>query len=232
MTFRPWVVAGLLIVGLLVNVALLVFERLPTLDAIETVTKYDEPLRNLQYLAGSRRSNFQVMGLEFDMAEAAASHISRFQQRQPRFLKMLDEQAAEVVDVFCPSELPQPYAALAYLVQEENGVRRVVETSTLTRFERQPWYDLDGLTPGLYDHFERTENRKAEATLMAVSSVLLNREEDALSGRSPWSLGLVGGWGFARLSNKEPRVRVLAIEYFALMHFLTELANTQTGICS
>ncbi|HHO51121.1 MAG TPA: hypothetical protein ENK18_09695 [Deltaproteobacteria bacterium] len=230
--FRPWVVAGLLIVGILVNAALLVFERLPTREVIETSKKYDEPLRGLQYLAGSRRSNFQVMGLEFEMAEAAAGRISRFQQRQARFLKMLDEQAAEVVDVFCPGELPQPYAALAYLVEEENGIRRVIDAGTLTRFERQPWYDLDGLTPRLYEHFELTESRKAEASLMAVSAVLLSREEDALSGRSPWSLGLVGGWGFSRLSSKEPRIQVLAIEYFALMHFLTELANTQTGICS
>ena len=133
--------------------------------------------------------------------------------------------------MFCPSErVPQPYAALSYLVFEDNGVRRVVDAGALHRFERQTWYDR-ALVPALYDQFERGEVRKQEATLMAVTAVLINREADALDGVSPWSTSLMGSWGFNRLEKAEPRIKLLVIEYFGLMHYLTELANTQGGIC-
>lgn len=232
MTWRPWVIAALMILALLINGMLLINENIPDPEDAPEVRKIEERLRTLQYLPSNRRANFQVMGMDFDMAEASANHISRFQRQQDKFVRMLDEQAAEVVDVFCPSErVPQPYAALAYLVYEENDIRYVLDPLTMKNFERQPWFDA-ALVPALYDHFERTEARKSEATVMAVGASLLNLEEDALDGRSPWSLGLVGGWGFTRLVKKEPRVRTMAIEYFALMHFLTELANTQRGICS
>ncbi len=231
MTFRPWVVAGLLIVGVLVNTALLAFERLPVIELVEKVIKFEEPLTNLQYLAGNRRTNFQTMGMEFEMAESTANEISRLQGQAPRFTKMLSEQSAEIAQAFCPGALPQPYAALAYLVEEDNGVRRVVDPIALTRFERQPWYDLEGLVPGLYERFEQTESRKAEATLMAVSAALLGLSGDALANKSPWSTGLAGRWGFSRLSRRQPRANLLAIKYFSLMHFFTELANTPDGIC-
>ena len=232
MTFRPWLILGLLSVAVVANVVLLYQERIPSIAAAPEVRKIEEKLRTLQYLPSNRRANFQTMGMEYDMAEAAANHISRFQRQEERFLKLMDEQAAEVVDVFCPTTgLPQPFAALQYLVYEENGIRYVVDPLTVKRFEAQPWF-ASSLVPALYDHFERTERRKAEATLMAVSAALLNREVDALDGQNPWSLGVLGGWGFGRLVKQDPRVKTLAIEYFALMHFLTELANTRKGICS
>ncbi|MBX2800594.1 MAG: hypothetical protein KTR31_23140 [Myxococcales bacterium] len=232
MTLRPFVVAALLIVAVLLVGALLANERILDPDESPELEKFDEPLRGLQYLPGNRRGNFQAMGMEFEMAEATASHIHRFQGQAPRFEALLDEHAAELVDVFCPSDLPQPYGALAYLVTQENDQRRVLDADLLTRFERQLWYDDTGLVPALHDRFERTENRKGQATLMAVSAALLGREEDALTGRSPWSSSLLGSWGFARLIGQEPQVQRVTIEYFALMHWLTELANTRDGICS
>lgn len=232
MTWRPWVIAGLLILAFLVNGMLVVQERLPIAEQAPDVRKIEEKLRTMQYLASNRRANFQAMGMSFELAEATANHISRFDRQQEKFERLLDEQAAELVEVFCSTEkVPQPYAALAYLVYEENGARYVIDPSTLRRLERQKWYDAS-LVPALYDHFERTERRKPDATLMAVGALLLDREEAALDGQAPWSIGLVGTWGFPRLVKQEPRVERLAVEYFGLMHYLTELANTQRGICS
>ncbi len=233
MTFRPWLVLGLVCVAVVVNAVLLYQEKIPSVTVAPEVRKIEEKLRTMDYMPSNRRANFQTMGMDFDMAEATANHISRFQRQEEKFRRLMDEQAAEVSDVLCPTTgLPQPYAALQYLVYEENGIRYVVDPLTMKRFEGQPWFGAS-LVPALYDHFERTERRKAEATLMAVSAALLNREVDALDGTSPWSLGVLGGWGFGRLVKQDPRVRTLAIEYFALMHFLTEIANTpQKGICS
>ena len=232
MTFRPWLIAGLMSVAVIVHVVLLYQERIPSTSATPEVRKLEEKLRTLQYLPSNRRANFQTMGMELDMAEASASHISRFQRQEEKFIRLMDEQAAELVEAFCPTtQLPQPFAALQYLVYEENRIRYVVDPLTMKRFEAQPWYTAS-LVPALYDHFERTDRRKSEATLMAVSAVLLDREVEALDGRNPWSLGVLGGWGFGRLVKQDARVKALAIEYFALMHFLTELANARKGICS
>lgn len=234
MIWRPWIIGSLLAVAVVVNLVLLIQERLPTAEVAKELDKtYDEPLRSLQYMAGNRRNNFQRMGMSPELAESTAAEFKRFDRQAERFRKLLEEQSAEMTDFLCPSEkLPQPYAMLAYLVYETNSVRYVVEPQNLLKFERQLWFERANL-PALYDVFERTTERKNEASLMAVSAALLGRERSALAGESPWGRGLLTPWGFSRLEQREPRVRKLAQEYFALMHFLTEIANEpQRGICS
>jgi hypothetical protein len=231
-TWRPWIIVALGILAFMVNVALLKTERIPYVESVdETRGDYDKELRAIAYNPAARRQNFEKFGMEYEMAEATATHIGRFERQRERFGQMMEEQAVELGDAFCPSDgLPQPYAALAYLVAEENEVRRVVDWSTLRRFDLQPWY-AQSLVPALYDRFERSEGHKKEATLMAVSAALLRKEGTALDGQSPWSTGLTGNFGFGRLVSREPRVKQLAIEYFGLMHFLTEIANGTDGIC-
>jgi hypothetical protein len=229
--WRPWIIAALLIIAVLVNGMLLVNERIPAKIAEVEVETSDERLKNLAYTAGNRRANFQVMGMSVDLAEDTANHYSRFARQAERFDGLLEEQATELTPLLCPGRLPQPYAALAVLVFEENGVRYVVDPTTIKQLEPQKWFDAS-LVPALYDQYERTPNRRAEATLMAVSAALLGMEEDALEGQSPWSRGVLGSWGFSRLEAQQPRVRRMVIEYFSLMHFLTELANGQDGICT
>jgi hypothetical protein len=232
MTWRPWVVSGLFILAVLLNGMLLVNERIPSPEQLPEVRRIEEKLRTLQYLPSTRRANFQTMGMSFELAEATANFFGNFDRRGDRLSRLLEEQAAELTDVFCATEgVPQPYAALAYLAAEENGTRLVVEPLKIRRFERQSWFDR-ALVPALYDQFERTESRKPDATLMAISATLLDREEDALNGVAPWQIGLLGSWGFTRLEKKEPRIARVVIEYFSLMHYLTELANTPSGICS
>ena len=233
MTWRPWIITAFGIVALMVNIVLLQTERIPYVERIdETRGDYDQELRSLQYIPAARRANFEKFGMDFEMADASATYIGRFERQGDRFRAMMTEQAAEVGQALCPSEgLPQPYAALGMLVEEENGVRRVTDWSAMRRFESQPWYAAS-LVPALYDKFERSEGRRKEATLMAVAAALLGKEGAALDGASPWSTGITGSFGFTALVRREPRVKQLAIEYFGLMHFLTELANGTGGICS
>ncbi len=234
MTWRPWVIASLAVVALLVNGMLLINENVPDpTQQPELDRPIKEPLRDLLYTPTNRRANFQSMGMSFELAEAAASHIGRFDRQQPRWERMVDDQGAELAEALCASErLPQPYAMLAFLVYQDNDARYVFDPLAMTRFERQSWYDDRALVPALYNQFERAPSRRVEATLMGVSAALLAREADALEGRSPWALGLVGQWGFARLKRRQPGIERLVVEYFSLMHYLTELANTRRGICS
>jgi hypothetical protein len=232
MTWRPWVIVSLGLVAGVLLVTLLVTERIPSVEQGPELKKIQEKLRTLQYLPNNRRANFEVMGLDNELADAAARYVGRYDRQTEKLKKILDEETAELSQALCPSEdLPQPYAAMKYLLEESSGARYVVDPIQLRTLEPQEWYDRS-LVPALYDHFERSEARKADATVMAVSSVILAREVDALEGVAPWSLGLVGSWGFGKLKSREPRIQILVIEYFSLMHYLTELANSPRGICS
>ena len=66
---------------------------------------------------------------------------------------------------------------------------------------------------------------------MGISSLLLGLEDDALDGHSPWSTGMMGTWGWSPLKKTYPASEMLVIQYFSLMHYLTELANVRNGIC-
>ena len=158
--------------------------------------------------------------------------IDRYKGKTPKFKSMLAEQGAEVGDAFCPSDkVPQPYSVLRYLLIEENERRDVIDVERVITLEEQPWYRISPVD-GVYNQLERTDARKADATLMGVSALLLGREADALDGNAPWSTGMMGSWGFKKLKREDPTIEMLVLQYFSLMHFLTEIANSRDGICS
>jgi len=232
MTWRPWIIMTLGIVALLVNGVLMVQEDMPQVAAQQELKKIIEPLRTLTYLESTRRQNFVEMGLSDSLADKAAIYASNQDRSRKKWLKILAQDPAGLGQALCPSDrVPQPYAMLRYLVTQDAGRRYVVSPGRTTVLEPQSWYE-ESPVDALYDQFEITERRKADATVMAVSSVLLAREMDALNGVSPWSMGVLGNWSFPRLQKREPRITQMVIEYFGLMHYLTELANTNRGICS
>ncbi|MBT3217581.1 MAG: hypothetical protein HN348_00685 [Proteobacteria bacterium] len=191
-------------------------------------------MRFLQYTSGQRRPNFKSMGMDDDMADATTKAIGQHKSQIPRFKKQIEEQASVVADVFCTADAswPPPYSSLSVLVKEENAKRIVIRGSRLLTFEDQPWYSNVPLQE-LYTEIELAEKRAEDATLMGVSALLLSREADAIEGNSPWSRNLMGTWSFAKLK-KDPKTGIhqATIDYFSLMHLMTELANDEkTGIC-
>jgi len=233
MSWRPWVLTSTVLIAMVLNLFLLLKERMPTVDQGPDVIKIEERLRHLQYLKEQRRTNFSEMGMDTEMAHAAATYIdNRYARHRERLIGLLEEHAGEVGGAFCPSaDLPQPYAAAEFLVYEENQRRDVFAPEKLLTLESQAWF-AGSPVESVYNTLEVTESRKNEATVMGVSALLLGRENDVLEGRAPWSQNLLGSWGFSRLKKDSPSIEILAIQYFALMHYLTELANTRDGICS
>jgi hypothetical protein len=231
-TWRPWVIMALGIVALLINGVLMVQEDMPSMTTAPEVARIPQPLRTLTYSATNRRQNFETMGMPQELADLTAKHIARLERDQKKWEQVLAADPAGLGQALCPSEaVPQPYAMLRYLVYEDAGRRYNIDAGATRTLEVQPWYETS-LVPALYEHFEVTERRKSDATLMAVSAALLSMEEPALDGTTPWSMGALGAWSFGRLESKNPRLRKMVIEHFGLMHFLTELANQQRGICS
>jgi hypothetical protein len=233
-TWRPWAVLVALFTSFAVNLVLVSQERLPEADAGEEVERIDEPLRHVLYSPGQRRANFEEFGMDPKLADTTASLIANYGRAHGKRLEaMLEEQAPAVSRAFCAISgevVPQPYAAMQFLVREENGRRDVLPVGDLLEFEPQPWFDKTPVN-SVYQKMEVRKDRRADATLMGVSSLLAAREADAIGQRSPFQVGLMVG-GFDAVTRDTPRVRQVAIEYFALMHYLTELANKEGGICN
>jgi hypothetical protein len=233
MTWRPWIISGLGIVALLLNGLLVVQEDLPQVIVDDDPEKIIEPLRTLTYAPNTRRQNFeQAMGLPPEVANAAAVYAQNLSKQRNKWWKVLELNQDQLGAALCPSkDLPQPYAMLRFLVVEDAGRRYVIEAGRTKVLEPQPWFE-ESVVPSLYDHFERTERRKGDATVMAVSAAMLAMETEALDGQAPWSMGVLGAWSYGRLESQHPKLRKFVIEYFGLMHYLTELANESRGICS
>lgn len=232
MTWRPWVVAAALFAAFMFNAVLVFNERLPKVKSGQEVEVVDEILRHVVYTPTTRRNNFKTMGMSEDLADKTAKQIERYGRKEKAFKTLLSEQATSVGVAFCPGmDLPQPYAALMFLVYEENERRDVIDPERLKEFEEQEWH-VTAPIRAIYSHFELTAGRYEDATLMGVSAILMQREDDALDGYAPFSTGLLGNRGWGSLKSEHPRAEMTVIQYFSLMHYLTELANTRDGICS
>jgi len=232
MTWRPWIIMMLGIVALLVNGVLMVQEDMPEVATGPEIDKIIEPLRNLTYLPSTRRQNLEAMGFPPDLANRTAIHAANLERQQAKWDKILRGDPAGLGQALCPSDrVPQPYAMLQYLVTEDAGRRYVIQHQRVTVLEPQSWFE-QSLVPALYDEFERNKRRKADATVMGVSAALLGQENEALQGVDPWNMGVLGTWSFARLQKRQRKITTMVMEYFGLMHYLTELANTNRGICS
>jgi len=233
MIWRPVMVLLGVIVAVFANAVLISQERIPE-PADKPIEALEEPLRHIAYRIDNRRRNLiESFGMGPDLAERTAARMEKVAKSKAQLQKLLKENASTVTEAFCPSdELPQPYAALEFLVYEENNRRDVFQPDRMMVFEPQEWFNENrGLVSSVYREVELS-GRKADSTLMGVSGVLLRRESDVLEGNSPWSKSVFGAWGFSQLLKEHASIEALAIEYFALLHVLSELANAQDGICT
>ncbi len=233
-SMRPFaVVFGLVVAGVTL-VGLVVQEKLPRRASDDRTEIQDEPLRKIKYSPSLRRDNFTFMGLSPEDADRAAEQAKRLMKNKARFEAMLEEQAADVGIAFCPepSQLPVIYGAMRFLVVEEGGVRSVIDGfNQLLRFTEQPWYATAGSVRPVYDALEARKDRRVDATVMGIAAIFTMREQEAVNYEGPWSNNAFLGGDFETVVREHPSVRQKTIEYLALVHVLSEIANRPDGIC-
>jgi hypothetical protein len=233
-TWRFFAILTTLSVALVVNGWLLATEDVePPKAAAEVVNATaQDPLRMIAYMPSTRLENFLAFGFSEDLAEVAFAQTRRMDDRKGFLEEMVRRDREVLSPVLCPSgSLPQRYAALKVLVQEENGKLVVISGTTMTYAEAQEWYAGSSVRE-VYEAVELSSTRKADATVMGVGGVLLQRDSDVIEGRAPWGGGMMNvGWSFGDMVERWPSVTGDLIAYFATMHVLTEIANAQGGIC-
>jgi hypothetical protein len=180
-----------------------------------------------------RSANLGLMGLSSGLARKVTERIDKIQEKDRRnkegksqLLEAITENA-DAGQVFCPSdELPQRYAAMAFLVRDQDEMRTITSQSQLQAgLTLGEWYDASSVG-AVYEKLEKTKNRLPDATAVGVAAVLLKSEDELLLGAGEWAMGgLMGGVSVDGILASKPAVEVPLVEYFALMHYMTELAN-------
>ena len=235
MNWRPWVVAAMVMAAGITNVALLVAEDVepPEQEKGPSVAQKDQ-LATLPYTAGARLSNFKKYGMPDQMADEANKRATNLvKDRGELYSKLLVDNSQVATRVFCPgAPLPPRYGAVQVLIVDEDGVRRVIEPQDLRTLEIGEWYALSP-AKDVYEELELSKERKDEATMMGVAAILLGKEDAAIEREAPWGSGFTTSWSASRMldQNADKKIRGKLIDYFALMHALTEIANGERGVC-
>ena len=195
-----------------------------------------DPLLKTTYTEGSRKGNMAAFGLTDELVSRATERMRRIEDRHLRKIQLLIDGAADptaLASAICgqTTQIRPRYGALRFLVKEQQGRRDPLRISSTTGLEVQDWAQLAPITD-VYGAAELSDNRKENATLMAVAAILLGKESDLLEGYSPWGRGLLpGAWSWSKVVEQNPGIDERVVEYFALMHLFVEQATADGGIC-
>jgi len=224
----------MLMAAVMVNAYLIYKEFVPIPAALASRVQPDV-LPLLSYIKTQRTVNLTQMGLSAADIDEAERHFKEYDRDKESFFKMFDHDDTEMVQVagaLCPGgELPQPYSALAVLVSEANRQRTVI-TSRTESLSVQPWFDSSAAR-NLYKEWQQVRDPQDDATVMAISAMLMGETPKALKREAPWGRELFSDASFTTVKRAYPPARQLVPEYFAMMHFMSELASDDTrGICN
>lgn len=219
---------------MIVNLGLLVRERVPQPDEEEAGLQDDfkDQLLGLVYTPSTRQNNFEAFGFTEEQAVEAARRTQRLDASyRTKFEELIGEFPDEASLAFCPNRIPQRVGALALLVQEVNGSRRVIDPAYLASLETQEWWGVHAATvEQVYDKLIVRMDQH-DSTVMMVGAVLLHQEDEALRRKSPWGSTTLGGWSYKKLLSENAGLEQQLAAYFSLMHLLSEIANKPGGLC-
>jgi hypothetical protein len=229
MYWRPWIVASALMASLVFQVVLLATEELqPEKEAEGVSLQVVDPLKAIVYQPGNRIENFKSFGLPADMATTANDRATRMlKDRGELWRKKMKENGEVTSQYFCKNQiLPERIGALAVLVSEADGVRRVHPAEELSAFVEEDWFKA-GQTKDVYQSFVLIKDAREDATVLVVMAVLTGQEDAAIEKTYPWDSSV------ATIMDQfaDTKIRAKLIDYFATMHVLAEIAQGENGVC-
>ena len=235
MTWRHFLLAAATLAMFIINGALLRFEDVNYSDGTTgPVDRIVDPLLVTIYSASRREGNFQAFGLPDDLARDASDKARLVYNDNERLSIMLHERPDLLTQYFCPSSgVPERYKAMHVLLEQTNSgggfvERDVVQYNRMMSLESQEWEGTSRVGE-VYNAIELVENRKIDATVMGVAAVITGRETDLFAKNAPFGNF---SWSLSSLRRNHPDLDAKLVEYFALMHVLTELArDPENGIC-
>ena len=194
-----------------------------------------DPLQDLKPIKANRQANLEAMGLTPEMVKKALKKMDDLDETQgERFRILLDDvdPETELIDALCgqTQDVRPRYGALRLMVEDIEGKRMPIKLARATGIKRQSWSKVAPIDE-VYRQAELGEERQPDATLMAVASILLNREPDLLEGRRPFGRSLASSWSWKTVVSESPGIEDRAVDYFTLMHLAWEYAAGAGGLC-
>ena len=230
-TMRAWLVLlGIFVVGGL-NAFLISKEHIETVMVEDNDIEYDDRLGDLVYSKGNRATNLEAFGLSSDQVSASKRYFRRYEKMETQIRARLKKSDEDLTGVFCSrtEEIRPRYAALRYLILEDNGERIVWDPKTNYTFNAQSWAAVISFET-IYEDIERGRTELPSSTIMVATAFVSGNEDLLISRQEPF--GRSGrSWDWAEAQQQFGSSLKRSIEYLSLLHYITEIANGDDGIC-
>jgi hypothetical protein len=229
MSFRIFVVVAALLIGLILNVALIAYEHLPEPPAQVQGFENEDLHKDMRWTSGTRRSNLDAFAIPPDVSDAIQERLMEMQKRD-RGGELLATMKAtpDIAGALCSntSSLPSRYAAIGMLIAGEPGMRRSVVDFNRTRSKLayQEGFNHTKLE-SLYKGKERQPNAKPDEFALNVGAWLLGEEDPRLFEEDDWGDGIFTALDLTSFLEKNAEVEQDMIEFFAMMFYLHEVAR-------
>ena len=230
-TMRAWLVLlGIFVMGGL-NAFLISKEHIETVMAEDNDIEYDDRLGDLVYSKGNRSSNLEAFGLSSDQISASKRYFRRYEKMETQIRARLKKSDEDLTEVFCSrtEEIRPRYAALRYLILEDNGERIIWDPKANYTFNAQSWAAVISFET-IYEDIERGRTELPSSTIMVATAFVSGSEDLLISRQDPF--GRSGrSWDWSEVQKQFGSSLKRSIEYLSLLHYVTEVANGDEGIC-
>jgi len=248
MRLRPIIVVATVLLALGLNVYLGYTELTPDEEGrtgiapdeltVRHKVRKEDPLFDLQYLPARRLPNFKdAYGMPERLAKRAVDRAVMIDDEYSRKLGLMlrdSEDPTRLLDAICgvTSESRPRYSMLRYLVVQEGDERVPVDLKRTSELALQEWGVLAPIDT-VYETLEFADDRHPDATLMGIAAVLVGAEEKVTKAQAPWGSGGLGrSWDWEQVVKEYPGIEAKVVEYVAMMHVATEMAQSSEGLCN
>ena len=231
-TMRTWLIlVGIVFMGGL-NGFLISKEHVETAMVEDNEIEYDDRLGDLVYSKGNRESNLEAFGLNSEQIKQAKKFFRRYEKMESQIRARLKSSNEEdLSEVFCSrtEEIRPRYAGLQYLILEEKSERVIWDPKANNSFEPQAWTAAISFET-IYEDIEKGRTELPASTVMVTIAFVSGNENMVLSRQEPW--GRSGrSWDWETVQEQQATFLSRSVEYLAIVHFVTEVANGDDGIC-
>ena len=232
MTIRSWLIAVGIVLMAGLNIFLISEEHIEDVMPEQDDIQYDDRLSDIVYSKSNREQNLMAYGLTESQVKKSGRYFRRYEKMERQIQGRLKTNVdVGLTDVFCArSEDIRPrYAAMSILILTENGERIMWDPKSHNSFEVQAWsspYSFEGI----YEDIEKGRSELPASTAMVVTAFIVGAEEALISRQEPWGRSN-RSWDWETVQKQYAPNMDKVIRYLSIMHYVTELANADDGIC-
>ena len=236
MSLRLWLnVSAVFGMGILVSY-MAGKEILKAKEETKTVTYTDRLVKlDLQYLSRNREENFANFGMSSSMIRKANKSLKQIDKQRKKITQLLkdgmDENPEAIERSFCNKGSERSrYWAVQFLIEKDGtNPPNVISLKKISSLEVQEWSEVLPID-FVYRTLELRSDPQIDATIMWVGAVLTENTDAVRNRELHWGDG--GNWSFKELVKMHKGIDIQIVDYIALMHAFTEIANDPSeAIC-